>query len=277
MDSNKVTWARHPLSSRMYALPAATCRGLSTSWCILQGIVVDQECLRKKSHYEYPMIRFHSEPFLPILGAVVEAGVGFSGIEVDAAESDAGFDTAGAGCEPSAFSAACGPAKRASVGISSSALPCTWNIRWVPPLINPSSPIFFSYLHHSLLFWEFMLSQKRDFAIIKNQGILTKINASLKIGVCMSECVKGFPFSDLTRCLWSISNPSKSSEPFPSTTINEQPKKKSLLSFICALCTRPIMLAVPTPLATPANRVSTKRIKSHRSAVSGLTIFKPWG
>lgn len=41
--------------------------------------------------------------------------------------------------------------------------------------------------------------------------------------------------------------------------------------FICAECTRPRILAVPTPLAIPANRVSNNRMMPHRSAQLGDT------
>jgi len=44
-----------------------------------------------------------------------------------------------------------------------------------------------------------------------------------------------------------------------SITVNEHGKCRSA-SFNCALCTLPRILAVPTPLAIPANRLSTRRM-----------------
>ena len=45
-----------------------------------------------------------------------------------------------------------------------------------------------------------------------------------------------------------------------SITVKEHGKNKSA-SFICALCTRPRILAVPTPRAMPENRVSRRRMR----------------
>ena len=39
--------------------------------------------------------------------------------------------------------------------------------------------------------------------------------------------------------------------------------RKMPQNLILAMCTRPMILAVPTPLATPAKRVSTSRIRLH--------------
>lgn len=44
-----------------------------------------------------------------------------------------------------------------------------------------------------------------------------------------------------------------------SMMVNEQGRWRSA-NFICALCTRPRIFAVPTPRAIPANRVSIRRM-----------------
>ncbi|ORX74797.1 hypothetical protein DL89DRAFT_22945 [Linderina pennispora] len=69
----------------------------------------------------------------------------------------------------------------------------------------------------------------------------------------------------------SMSRPNSRSTCFPSITVNEH---SSICppTFICALCTRPRILACPTPRAMPANRVSSSRMIPQRSAQSGLII-----
>lgn len=58
---------------------------------------------------------------------------------------------------------------------------------------------------------------------------------------------------------------------FPSITVKEQ-GKNMLPILICAECTRPRMVAVPTPFAIPPYRRSTSRIMLHAVAHSGDMI-----
>ncbi|KAI9505278.1 hypothetical protein BX070DRAFT_221821 [Coemansia spiralis] len=70
---------------------------------------------------------------------------------------------------------------------------------------------------------------------------------------------------------WRLSMSSPSSSPMcaPSMTVNEHRSVCDPI-FISALCTRPRIFARPTPLASPANRVSTRRMMPQRSAQEWL-------
>ncbi|KAJ7770992.1 hypothetical protein DFH07DRAFT_237990 [Mycena maculata] len=79
-----------------------------------------------------------------------------------------------------------------------------------------------------------------------------------------------FPRSMHAWCALSMSNPSRRSTSRPSMTVIEHGRCRSA-SLSCALCTRPRILAVPTPRAMPEKRWSSRRIIPHASAHSGLT------
>ena len=66
----------------------------------------------------------------------------------------------------------------------------------------------------------------------------------------------------------SISRPRRRSTDLPSITVKLQGKNR-LPILIWAECTRPIMFAVPTPRAIPANRLSIRRMMPQASAEAG--------
>ncbi|KAK3398685.1 hypothetical protein B0T20DRAFT_320802, partial [Sordaria brevicollis] len=69
----------------------------------------------------------------------------------------------------------------------------------------------------------------------------------------------------------NISRPRSISTFLPSMTVKLHGRKR-LPILIGAVCTRPMILANPTPLAMPPYRLSTRRMIPHASAMSGLII-----